>query len=131
MSTFTDLITSDDAFFLSLFTPVYTGSVAVQETMKPVHKSEDLEKKRKAEGDEANNKPSKHPRLTKTTAKNGKDQALINLTKSTVNRKKSGANQLTAKNGKDQGSATTRPPWKPCWFYFLKNLNKLYFSFDV
>ena len=127
MSTFTDLITSDDAFFLSLFTPVYTGSVTVQETMKPVHKSEDLEKKRKAEGDEANNKPSKHPRLTKTTAKNGKDQAV----KSTVNRKKSGANQLTAKNGKDQGSTTTRPPWKPCWFYFLKNLNKLYFSFDV
>ena len=106
MSTFTDLITSDDAFFLTLFTPVYTGSVAA--TMNTT--STTTSKKRKAEG-EANNKPSKHPKLTKT-AKD--DKAVINLTKSTVNRKKSGANQLTAKNGKDQGSTTTRPPWKQC-----------------
>ena len=129
MSTFTDLITTTDAFFLSLFTPVYTGSVAA--TMNTT--STTTSKKRKAEG-EVKFKPSKHPKLTKTakddmTAKD--DKAVINLTKSTVNRKKSGANQLTAKNGKDQGSTTTRPPWKPCWFYFLKNLNKFYFGFDV
>ena len=125
MSTFTDLITSDDAFFLSLFTPVYTGSVAVQETKKPEDKPEDWElpegwkqedrkggKKRTAEG-EAEQNAIKKIKLTKTTAEL-KDSIInppTNLNKTTAI-KKIKLTKTTA-NRKDQGSTTTRPPWKP------------------